>query len=124
MLQARERSHCRTDAGKGGDGAVLVTTVGGMEFYLRQSTGITVPFWHVASVADAAMANMEIVNMPAKKHDGLLESIKIPYMRNIAPLEPDTELFIYKEASKTRVSADSLDKLIPAKRLRGKENLS
>ena len=57
----------RVDAGKGGDGAVLVTTVGGMEFYLCQSTGITVPFWHVASVADAAMANMEIVNMPAKK---------------------------------------------------------
>ena len=112
----------RVDAGKGGDGAVLVTTVGGMEFYLRQSTGITVPFWHVASVADAAMANMEIV--PAKNKDGLLEGIKIPYMRSIAPLEPDTELLIYKEASKTRVSAESLDKLIPAKRLRGKENLS
>ena len=99
-----------------------MTTVGGMEFYLRQSTGITVPFWHVASVADAAMANMEIV--PANNKDGLLEGIKIPYMRNIAPLEPDTELLIYKEASKTRVSAESLDKLIPAKRLRGKENLS
>ena len=93
-----------------------------MEFYLCQSTGITVPFWHVASVADAAMANMEIA--PAKNKDGLLEGIKIPYMRNIAPLEPDTELLIYKEASKTRVSAESLDKLIPAKRLRGKENLS
>ena len=113
----------RVDTGKGGDGSVLVTKVGDIEFHLRQSSGITVPFWHVASVADAAMANMEIVNMPAKKHDGLLESIKIPYMRNIAPLEPDTELFIYKPPSKARVNPDSLDQLMPAKRLRAKENL-
>lgn len=52
----------RVDNGKGGDGSVLVTAVGDMEFYLRQSAGITVPFWHVAAIGYAAMANMEIVN--------------------------------------------------------------
>ena len=111
----------RIDTGKAGDGTVLVTTVGDMEFHLRQSTGITVPFWHVAVVNDASVANMEIVNMPAKKHDGLVDPIKIPYMRNIAPVEPETELLIYKAPSKTRVNVESLDHLIPTKRLRAKE---
>ena len=35
--------------------------------------------------------------------------------------EPDTELLIYKAPSKTRVNVESLDHLIPTKRLRAKE---
>ena len=111
----------RVDTGKGGDGSVLVTKVGDMEFHLRQGSGITVPFWHVGVVADATMANMEIVNMPGNNHDGLLHNIKVPYMRNVVPVEPDTELLIYKAPSKTRVNVESLDHLIPTKRLRAKE---
>eukprot|EP00435_Cladocopium_sp_Y103_P018119 s719_g4.t1 len=105
--------------GDEGDGSVLVK-VDGTNLYLRQGGPGCVPFWHVAHVQDKAAANMELVSGVSKRWEN---AVSIPYMRNIKPLEPDTELLIYKPP-KTRASTESLDQLIPTKRLRAKENLS
>eukprot|EP00438_Fugacium_kawagutii_P028909 Skav225413 [mRNA] locus=scaffold2656:746938:747783:- [translate_table: standard] len=113
---------------------VWICSAMGLEFYAASVTtlpregsignGSIVPFWFVQVTHAQDQANCEMVfpKRSSTKSDEEVE-IKIPHLRNKAPIAKDEELLIFKPKP-VRAMPD-LDELVsvPKKRLRGKESL-